>query len=87
MGFLFIFAASKFHFFYIIMKKTVAFGEVDLTGGVRSIANAKLRVQEAQRLGFERCILPKTTMNKFKPKEFKIELMGIQSLKELKSFF
>ena len=70
-----------------IIKKTVAFGEVDLTGGVRSIANAKLRVQEAQRLGFERCILPKTTMNKFKPKEFKIELMGIQSLKELKSFF
>ncbi|HXJ32445.1 MAG TPA: DNA repair protein RadA [Candidatus Eisenbacteria bacterium] len=36
----------------------VLWGEVGLTGEVRSVARADARLREAGRLGFERCILP-----------------------------
>ncbi|MGH7893067.1 MAG: DNA repair protein RadA [Candidatus Binatia bacterium] len=36
----------------------VLWGEVGLTGEVRSVARADARLREARRLGFERCILP-----------------------------
>jgi DNA repair protein RadA/Sms len=39
---------------------TVVFGEVGLTGEIRGIAQADVRVREAARMGFRRCILPKT---------------------------
>jgi len=36
----------------------VLWGEVGLTGEVRSVARADARLREARRLGFERCLLP-----------------------------
>jgi len=36
-----------------------AIGEVGLTGEVRSVSNFSQRISEVQRLGFERCIVPK----------------------------
>lgn len=38
---------------------TVFFGEVGLAGEVRSVARAELRLREAARLGFKRCVMPK----------------------------
>ncbi len=38
----------------------VVFGEVGLSGEIRSVPRAVLRVLEAERLGFKRCILPKS---------------------------
>jgi len=38
---------------------TVVFGEVGLTGEVRGIAQMILRIREAARMGFTRCILPR----------------------------
>jgi len=38
---------------------TVVFGEVGLTGEVRVIAQMILRIREAARMGFTRCILPR----------------------------
>jgi DNA repair protein RadA/Sms len=40
-------------------ERTVMFGEVGLTGEVRGVAQAGLRVIEAARLGFERAIVPR----------------------------
>ncbi len=38
----------------------VVFGEVGLSGEIRSVPRAVLRVMEAHRLGFKRCVLPQS---------------------------
>jgi DNA repair protein RadA/Sms len=40
---------------------TAVFGEVGLTGEVRGISRMGERIREAARMGFARCIIPKTT--------------------------
>ncbi len=44
-----------------------AIGEVGLTGEVRSVSNFSQRISEVQRLGFERCIVPKRHAEKLEP--------------------
>lgn len=44
----------------VISEKTICFGEVGLSGEVRAVAMAQQRVLEAKKLGFKKCILPKT---------------------------
>lgn len=46
----------------------VALGEVGLAGEVRSVSYLELRVKEAEKLGFKRCIVPKAN---FKEQAFK----------------
>lgn len=60
----------------------VIFGEIGLTGEIRGVSQPELRIKEAKKLGFKKCLLSKTNMNKFKPVSG-IELTGINSLKEL----
>ncbi len=60
----------------------IAFGEIGLGGEIRSVANADTRVQEAQRLGFTSCVLPKSTIGKLRGK-FAIKLIGVGSVREL----
>ena len=45
-----------------IDDKTVVFGEVGLSGEVRSVNMAEHRIQEARKLGFTRCIVPRSNM-------------------------
>lgn len=40
----------------------ICFGEVGLSGEVRSVTNAEQRVREAAKLGFTKCILPKSAI-------------------------
>jgi DNA repair protein RadA/Sms len=42
-----------------IDRRTIIIGEVGLTGEVRSISQLQKRVNEAERLGFKRCIVPR----------------------------
>lgn len=44
----------------VIPFDTVVLGEVGLAAEVRSITNVTLRINEAQKLGFKKCILPKS---------------------------
>ncbi len=37
---------------------TIAFGEIGLSGEIRSVSRVEARVREASRLGFKRCIVP-----------------------------
>ncbi len=61
--------------------KTVAFGEVGLSGEVRMVTMADVRVQEAAKLGFTRVILPASNMHGLKtPKG--VSLVGVRSLSE-----
>ena len=43
-----------------IGARIAAIGEVGLTGEVRSVSQLSQRLSEVQRLGFERCIVPKS---------------------------
>lgn len=65
-----------------IDDKTICFGEVGLSGEVRGVSMAEQRVQEAKKLGFERCILPNVCKNSFLRKIEGIELIGVTNVKE-----
>jgi DNA repair protein RadA/Sms len=65
-----------------IDPKTVVFGEVGLTGEVRGINQMEVRVREAERMGFRRCILPKTQL-RGTLQGGAMELVRIGSLREL----
>ena len=45
-----------------IDPKTVVFGEVGLTGEIRGINQMDVRIREAARMGFTRCIMPLTRL-------------------------
>ena len=62
--------------------KTIIVGEVGLTGEVRAVSQMETRVKEASRLGFNRCILPKTNMVSLN-RTTKMEISAISSLKDL----
>lgn len=65
-----------------ITDKTVAFGEIGLTGELRQVQNAEDRIKEAARMGMKRVIMPK--LNAKKPINFEakygIEVIECKSL-------
>jgi DNA repair protein RadA/Sms len=65
-----------------IDPKTVVFGEVGLTGEVRGINQMEVRIREAARMGFTRCVLPRTQLRGL-DKAGAIELIRVGHLKEL----
>ncbi|MDH4227871.1 MAG: DNA repair protein RadA [Deltaproteobacteria bacterium] len=64
-----------------IDPRTVVFGEVGLAGEVRGVTRADSRIKEAEKLGFERCILPKDNL-KGLDKGFKKAHTGVAHIKE-----
>lgn len=42
----------------VIGDKVLAFGEIGLAGEIRAVSHCEQRVQEAGRLGFQRCVIP-----------------------------
>ena len=65
-----------------VHPKTIVFGEVGLAGEVRGISQAELRVRESVKLGFDRCILPKTNRERMK-RGYSIQLEGVESLRDV----
>jgi DNA repair protein RadA/Sms len=57
-----------------------AVGEVGLSGELRAVSQLERRVAEAARLGFKRCLVPKTSGKISKPKD--IELIPVSTLRE-----
>lgn len=66
-----------------IDAETVVMGEVGLSGEVRSISFLENRLQEAERLGFKKAIVPANKLPKNLPK--KLEVVGIKHVGELLS--
>jgi len=64
------------------LEQTVVLGEVGLAGEVRSISQAALRINEAEKLGFKNCVLPKSNCKNLNYKKDKIELIPVATLKE-----
>ena len=59
----------------------VAFGEVGLSGEVRAVSQAAQRVAEAEKLGFDTCILPAVCVEDCK-KNSKIKLIGVKTVQD-----
>jgi len=66
----------------LIMPATLVLGEVGLSGEIRSISQIILRVNEAEKLGFKHCIIPKNNHKGFKNYKGDIELIPVANLKE-----
>ncbi len=65
-------------------EKTVVFGEIGLSGEVRTVAMATQRIHEAAKLGFERVILPAGCMRSLRGEKPKgIELIPVSDIREL----
>ncbi|MDP2322814.1 MAG: magnesium chelatase domain-containing protein, partial [Gammaproteobacteria bacterium] len=56
-------------------------GEVGLGGEVRAVSQAELRIREAAKMGFKRCLLPERNLAKVDPIDG-IELIGINEVGE-----
>lgn len=68
----------------VVDEHTIIFGEVGLTGEVRGVAQAEVRIKEAEKMGFTRCIVPKSNydgiMANGRPG---IEIVGVAGIVEL----
>lgn len=65
----------------VIPAGNVAFGEVGLTGEIRSVSNADLRIAEAARLGFKRIIIPHHNLKSVTPRQ-DITVVGVRTIRE-----
>ena len=64
-----------------IDEKTIAFGEVGLSGEIRSVNMAQQRVQEAKKLGFETVLMPKVSMKALQKVEG-IRIIGLETVRD-----
>ncbi len=67
-----------------IDPNTVVFGEVGLGGEIRAVGHAELRVKEARKLGFTRCVVPKDSLKGVRAGK-SLELIGVASIDEVMS--
>lgn len=58
----------------------VIFGEIGLSGEIRSVSKIVERVKEAARLGFTRCIVPKSSLKQLSALKDSIEIIGVSTL-------
>ena len=65
-----------------IPDDVIAFGEVGLSGEVRSVNMPDVRISEAERLGFKTCIVPRTVAEKYAKKFPKVKLIGVSSVQD-----
>ncbi len=64
-----------------LSPKLMAFGEVGLSGEVRSVNMAAQRVAEAEKLGFEICVVPKVSMKSIKT-DGNMKVIGVSNIQE-----
>lgn len=64
-----------------IDEKAIAFGEVGLSGEIRSVNMAQQRVQEAKKLGFETVLMPQVSMKALQKVEG-IQIIGLETVRD-----
>ncbi len=63
----------------VILPHAILIGEVGLAGEIRAVSRVEMRIQEAKKLGFTSCILPKLSLKSLN-KKIDIELTGVESV-------
>jgi DNA repair protein RadA/Sms len=64
---------------------SLVFGEVGLTGEIRAVSQAELRVMEAVKMGYQKCIMPKSNAEKL-PKGIGMKIFGVSNIKEISNY-
>lgn len=62
--------------------KAIVFGEIGLAGELRSVTHSEARIREADRLGFQKCILPYHSLSRINRKFDQIQLIGVKDVRE-----
>ena len=63
-----------------IDENLIAFGEIGLSGELRSVPRVQTRINEAARIGFTKCIIPKACVKQISTCPDSLELIGVNSL-------
>ena len=66
----------------LVLADTVVLGEVGLAGEIRSVSQIILRINEAEKLGFKHCLLPRNNYKNLDYKRNSVELVPVSTLKE-----
>lgn len=68
---------------YAIKDDVIAFGEIGLAGEIRAVSQCELRIKEASRLGFKKCIVPIHNKRSL-PKDLtdEIEIVGVRTIRQ-----
>lgn len=68
---------------YALRDDVLAFGEIGLAGEIRGVSHCEQRIKEAARLGFNRCIIPKSNYKNISATLKKeIEIVGVRTIRE-----
>lgn len=65
----------------VIPDKLIALGEIGLGGELRSISHITQRLSEIERLGFEKCIVPKSSLKGIDTSKYNMKVVGTYSIK------
>jgi DNA repair protein RadA/Sms len=65
-----------------ISDATLVLGEIGLTGEVRAIGQADTRIAESRKMGFHRCLLPKSNLKRLADIDG-IEIEGVKTVSEV----
>ena len=57
-------------------------GEVGLSGEIRPVSRIEQRISEAQKLGFQRILIPSFNLKGINPKQYKIEIVPVRRVAE-----
>jgi len=69
-----------------ITSKTALIGELGLGGQIRSVSQLNQRLQEAQRMGFQRAVIPASNGLKPLEKEIQMEILKAKNISQALSF-
>ena len=67
--------------------RTLALGEVGLTGDLRPVRNAEKIVKEAARLGYEQIIMPVSNADKFHGQVYGCRIIGVKDIRQAVAAF
>ena len=68
---------------YSLRDDVLAFGEIGLAGEIRGVSHCEQRIKEAARLGFTRCVIPKSNLKNISASlKAEIEVRGVRTIRE-----
>lgn len=68
--------------------RAVVFGEIGLAGEIRGVSHIEMRLNEAEKLGFNKCVIPKINLDRVASGENSLTLIGVDSVENaIEEFF
>ena len=65
-----------------INDKLTAMGEIGLGGEIRAVGQVAKRLKEVERMGFEKCIIPKQALRGLDLADYSIEVIPVSNVKQ-----